>query len=324
MHQVVILCFHQALGSAITGMLDLFKLAGVTWERIHGLAPRARFAVELASIDGAACRCINGLSLPVHRSLAEVQDPDLVIVPTIGGPIEATLGNNRAVIDWLARRDLSRTVVAGNCTGTFLLAEAGLLDGRLATTHWGYSAQFAERYGQVDLQAERLITVDGAVLCAGGGVAWLDLGIYLVERFCGGEVARELAKAYVIDLGRHSQSAYSSLPARRYHQDQTVLAIQDWLDGQYATPIDIAALAAQFGLSHRSLIRRFVQATGETPLVYLQRLRVEAAKRALEGSLSTLEDITLAVGYEDASSFSRLFRRFTGMTPSGYRSRFGR
>lgn len=324
MYEVVIACFDQALASAITGVVDLFKLAGVTWERIHGQSPNPRFRVRLASFDGAPCHCINGLTLPVHTTLTESTQADLVVVPTIGGPIETVLALNRPLVDWLARLDLDRTTIAGNCTGSFLLAEAGLLDGRQATTHWGFSDAFSQRYPGVNLQAEQLITVDGPMLCAGGGVAWLDLGVYLIERFCGEDVARELAKAYVIDVGRRSQSPYSSLPARRYHQDATVLAIQDWLDAHYATPVDVAALAPRFGLSQRSLLRRFNRAVGETPLTYLQRLRVEAAKRLLEGGDQTQEQITLAVGYEDVSSFSRLFRRLTGMTPGTYRSRFGR
>ncbi|WP_375171452.1 GlxA family transcriptional regulator [Marinobacter sp.] len=326
MHTVSIIGFDGALASAITGIVDLFRLAGVTWARIHGEAPEPRFRTQLLTEDGGPCRCINGLTLMADGrwSAPALAQADIIVVPTIGAPIGDVLAQNRSLVQWLSEQASSGSLIASNCTGAFLLAEAGLLDGREATTHWGFSNQFRQRYPAVSCHPEKLITVDGALACAGGGMAWWDLGVYLVERFAGAETARQLAKAFVIDAGRTSQAPYSALQAKRYHSDGTVLELQDWLDRHFARPILLAELARQSGLSERSLLRRFKAATGDTPNTYLQLLRVEHVRHHLETSRRPIDEIINAVGYEDISSFSRLFRKHTGLAPGAYRSRFGR
>ncbi|SFM34293.1 GlxA family transcriptional regulator [Marinobacter zhejiangensis] len=328
MQVVTVIGFDGALASAITGVIDLFRLAGVTWARIHGESPTPYFQTRLLTRDGEPCRCINGLRLVADGAWQDL-DPgtldDLVIVPTIGAPIDQVLRNNPDLITWLSafvQADSGQVRVASNCTGAFLLAEAGLLDGRQATTHWGFSNQFRQRFPEVSLHPEQMVTVDGFVACSGGGVAWWDLGVYLVERFVGAEVARELAKAFVIDVGRNSQAPYSVLQTKRYHTDASILRLQDWLDQHYRDPVTLAALAEQAGLTERSLLRRFKLATGDSPTAYLQLLRVEEARRRLESSGASLETITREVGYEDVSSFSRLFRKHTGLAPGAYRARF--
>ena len=165
---------------------------------------------------------------------ADMAPADIVVVPTIGAPIAGVLAQNTGLVDWLARQQTSPRLLASNCTGAFLLAEAGLLDGREATTHWGFSNQFRQRYPKVACRPEKLITVDGDIACAGGGMAWWDLGVYLVERYAGPDVARQLAKAFVIDAGRTSQAPYSALQAKRYHTDTTVLELtHNWDTDSY-------------------------------------------------------------------------------------------
>ncbi len=331
MRTVSVIGFDGALASAITGIIDLFRLAGVTWARINDEMPEPKFTTRLLTRDGSPCRCINGLTILPDGAWNESQRCDdesgLVIIPTIGGPIDVVLAGNAELINWLSTfrsSEAGQVRVASNCTGAFMLAEAGLLDGRQATTHWGFSNQFRQRYPAVDLQPDKLVTVDGHVACAGGGMAWWDLGIYLVERYAGAQVARELAKAFVIDVGRTSQAPYSALQARRYHSDAAILRLQEWLDSHYSRPVTLQSLASLSGLTERSLIRRFKAATGESPTGYLQVLRIEAARQHLENSRVAVEDVTRLVGYEDVSSFSRLFRKHTGLAPGAYRSRFGR
>ena len=321
-HQVTILGFDQALATAIVGIMDLFRMAGVTWARIHEQPPQPHFRVSLATETGAPCRCVAGVTLDADCRWADIPPSDLLIVPTIGGPIEECLARTRGLHPWLAQWHREGRDLASNCTGAFVLAESGLLDGREATTHWGYSDLFRERYPQVELRPQQLITADGQLFCAGGGMAWLDLGIFLVERYCGADVARTLAKAFVIDAGRQNQNAYGTIQARRYHQDDTILAVQNWLDTHYPLGIRMDELAARFHLTPRTFKRRFRAATGEAPLEYLQKLRVEQSRKLLEQPRIPLEQVTQQVGYEDVSSFSRLFRRVTGMTPGDYRARF--
>ena len=322
LRQVTVIGFEQALATAITGIMDLFRMAGVTWARINEQPVEPHFQVTLATATGEPCHCVNGLTLQAHCSWAEAPAPDIVIIPTIGGDIERTLADNAALAPLLRDWHRQGTDVASNCTGAFFLADASLLDNRDATTHWGYCNLFRERYPDVRLLPHQLITSADTLFCAGGGMAWFDLGLFLVERHCGVETARTLAKAFVMDMGRNSQAAYASIHSRRYHQDQTVMLIQDWLEEHIAEPINLDALATRFHLTPRTFKRRFRDATGDRPLHYLQKLRVEAAKRLLEDPRQRLQQVTRAVGYEDASSFSRLFRTHTGMTPSTYRSRF--
>lgn len=331
MRTVSVIGFDGALASAITGVIDLFRLAGVTWARINDTPPEQQFTTQLLTEGGRPCRCINGITLMADGDWRDIptgnSQADLVIVPTIGAPIAQVLEANPGMIDWLGgfqEAPTGQVRLASNCTGAFLLAEAGLLDGRQATTHWGFSNQFRKRFPGVDLQPDKLITVDGHIACAGGGMAWWDLGVYLVERYAGAKVARELAKAFVIDAGRTSQSPYGALQARRYHSDAAILKLQDWLDVNHTRPVTLQALAAFAGLTERSLIRRFKAATGDTPTGYLQILRIEAARQHLENSRVAVEVVTRLVGYEDVSSFSRLFRKHTGLAPGIYRARFGR
>lgn len=324
MVRISILGFPGALASAITGMIDLFQLAGVSWARIQDEQPQQRFQVSLLTLDGEPCRCLNGVTLPAHGDLDTSEPGELILVPTIGGPILNTLAACQREIRWLADQARAGRVIASNCTGAFLLAEAGLLDGREATTHWGFSELLQQRYPAITCRPEQLVTVDGPIACAGGGMAWFDLGVFLVERYAGAQTARELAKAFVVDAGRRSQAPYTALQTRRYHQDSTILELQAWLDANHQDPIQSADLCRISGLSSRSLLRRFKAATGDTPRNYLQLLRIEAARELLETTAESVETITQRVGYDDVSSFTRLFKRLTGLPPSDYRSRFGR
>ncbi|MFE8070923.1 helix-turn-helix domain-containing protein [Marinobacteraceae bacterium S3BR75-40.1] len=322
MHTVAILGFEGALATAVTGVMDLFRLAGVTWARIANEPIERHFDVRLLTRDGAPCHCINGVTLQSHGHWEALEEAHIVIVPTIGGPIDQVLADNRDLLPVLHRYAEHGADIASNCTGAFLLAEAGLLDGRTATTHWGFADAFRSRFPNVDLKAERLIAADPPVFCAGGGMAWLDLGVYLVERYCGSDTARELGKAFVIETGRTSQAAFHGLPRRSLHQDPVIHAVEAHMAAHFGDRINLDQLAETFHLSPRTFKRRFSHAVGETPLNYLRQVRIDAAKRLLENPGMTLDNVTVAVGYEDVSSFSRLFKRVTGLTPGEYRQRF--
>lgn len=323
-HTVTILGFAQAYASAITGVLDLFALAGVSWDRLHGNQARRHFRTQLASLRGEPVRCINHITLDSHLPIESVTKTDLLLIPTIGGPIESVLADNQALLPHIRRLYAAGSDVASNCSGAFFLAEAGLLDGRPATTHWGYADKFRDRYPAVNLQAEKLITEQDRIACSGGGMAWFDLSLSLIERYCGHDVAIRTAKTHLLDLSRNTQAAYAQLRPRKYHQDPAILAVQDAMERRYAECLRMEQLAKEQHLSSRTLIRRFRLATGQTPLQYLQDLRIEAAKHHLESSAEPIERIIQKVGYEDQSSFTRLFRQATGLTPSQYRRRFSR
>ncbi|QEY59054.1 GlxA family transcriptional regulator [Pseudomonas sp. C27(2019)] len=324
MLNIVILGFDSALASAITGVMDLFALAGVTWNRVQGETVGRHFNVRLASPCGEPIRCINGIQIAAQLSYAQIEQVDAIIVPTIGGPIDEVLAQNPELLALLQHANREGWTIAGNCTGNFLLAEAGILNGRRATTHWGFKERFAQRYPAVKLTADQLITRDAHIYCAGGGLAWFDLGLHMIERYVGFEVALQTAKAFVIDYRRDSQLSYSLMRLAKPHKDELVKQVQAWLQEHYAQEFTLDALAERFNVSKRTLIRRFNGALGSPPNAYLQSLRIEAAQKLLEESELTVDRVMSQVGYEDTSSFRRLFRSKTGITPSEYRRRFSR
>lgn len=324
MKHVTIIGFDYAYASAITGMSDLLSSVGVTWNYIQGKPSDKKFDVCIATLDGKNVKCANGITIAAHHNITEIMKTDLLIIPTIAGDIAQTLDINREVLPWLVKMHEQGADIVSNCTGAFLLAESGLLNHKKATTHWGFVKEFKKRYPLVDLQADQMITTDGSIFCSGGGMAWFDMALYLIERYCGYDIAKASSKSYVIDMGRGSQAAYSSIPGKRYHQDERILALQDWLDHHFHESLSVQNLAEYAKLSERTLKRRFKAATGETPIQYIQHLRIEAAKKRLESSKESVEKITYLVGYENFASFIRLFKRFTNMTPSAYRARFAR
>lgn len=322
MHTVTILGFEQAYASAITGALDLFALAGVTWQRMQGEDPQQNFKVQLASEGKRDIECINQLTLKSQIAIEDVLHTDILIVPTIGGIPEDVLINNRNLLPFIRYFHEKGADIASNCSGAFLLAESGILKNKQATTHWGYADKFESRYPNVKLLPNQLITQDGNIYCSGGGMAWFDLALLLIERYCGHDVASNTAKAHVLDLSRGNQAAYAQLRSKKYHQDDDILAVQEWLEQYYFQAINLEQLATKVNLTTRTLLRRFKKATGQTPFAYLQSIRVEAAKKRLETQNESLESITNAVGYEDLSSFTRLFKSITGLSPSQYRKKF--
>jgi transcriptional regulator GlxA family with amidase domain len=213
--------------------------------------------------------------------------------------------------------------IAAVCSGVGLVAAAGLLDGKRATTHWSLSNRFREKYPRVQWMPELMVTEDRGFYCGGGVNASLDLSLYLVERFCGHDVAMQSAKALLIEMPRAWQAGFSIVPLKTEHSDATISVAQEWLHKNFRQTFSLEAPAERVGMSLRNFVRRFKQATGDSPLIYLQKIRVAAAKRLLEGDHRTMQEISDAVGYQDAVFFRKIFQRHTGVSPSAYRRKFG-
>tara|TARA_R110000744_G_scaffold80307_8_gene157677 strand:- start:12230 stop:13204 length:975 start_codon:yes stop_codon:yes gene_type:complete len=323
-YKVTILGFDQAYASAITGVLDIFGLAGITWQRMQGLPIKPLFDVQIASLNQRHVKCINQLELNAHVSIESVDKTDLLLIPTIGGdPIEV-LKNNVELLAHIRKHYSLGADIASNCSGAFFLAQAGILDKRMATTHWGYADLFRQLYPNVNLHIDRMITEQDNIFCSGGGMAWFDLALLLIERYAGHDIATTTAKAHVIDLSRGDQSAYASLRTKKYHQDVEILAVQHWLEEHFAQKVVVDTLCEKVNLTSRTFVRRFKRATEQSPLAYLQGVRVEAAKKHLEASTHSVERIVNLVGYDDLSSFTRLFKKHTGLSPSQYGKKFRR
>lgn len=323
-YKVTIVGFDGALASAITGAMDIFSFAGVSWQRFNHLPPEKRFTVSLASLNQRPVECINRLTLNAHEAIEDIVDTDILLIPTIGGSIHKVLEQQRALLPHLLRIRQTGCDVASNCSGAFLLAKAGLLNGHAATTHWGYASLFAKMFPSVDLRINQMITQAGRLYCAGGGVAFHNLCLLLIERYCGRDVANQVAKAHVIDTHRSNQSGFTNLRLLKQHQQPQIIKVQEFIEDNYHLSLKVSELADMVNTTTRTLNRQFQQWVNMRPIEYIQTIRVEQAKRLLESGHKHIQTLALNVGYEDAASFAKLFKKSTGFTPAQYKTKFHR
>lgn len=321
MYKVALLAVQNCMYSSITGPYDVFSVATGQAEGLADLTPGPLFQPVIVGPEGREIRAFNGMGIPLGATFAEPEVYDIVFVPVIFGDLSAILAD-RKTIEWLKQQGEAGACLCSACAGSFLIAETGRLNGKTATTHWNLAASFADRFPMVTLKRERMLVDAGDCITAGGVSAYLDLSLYLTARFGSAELAALLSKMLLIDPARRLQSPYQSSAFSKGHGDEPILMVQEWLEedlGQRGTTRDWAARAR---LGERTFMRRFKKATGDSPLEYLQRLRVEAARKLLETTAGSIEEITVQAGYEDISSFRKLFKRHTGLSPSAYRKRF--
>ncbi|MCG6873399.1 MAG: GlxA family transcriptional regulator [Gammaproteobacteria bacterium] len=312
------------LPSPVVGPYEVFSSAGVLWNQLRGEKSEAPFEVITASVDGRPVRFAGGITVTPDKALGAIRKTDLVFVPTIGLELQKVLARNQAMLGFLRRQAARDTLIAGVCTGVSLLAEAGLLDGREATTHWALADEYRQRYPAVRWKPERFITASDNFYCGGGVYAALDLCLFLVERLAGYQVAKQTGSALLIDPPRTWQSSFSAPLLNQQHQDDKIRRAQDYLQENFTSGIGMDGVAQKVGMSTRNFTRRFRQATGETPLNYLHKLRINCAKQLLETDFKSVQEICYQVGYEDVPFFRQVFRRSTGLSPTDYRQRFGR
>jgi len=323
MRRIDILLPDRFFAGGVAGTVDLFDTAN----RLNG-GDRPLFAWRLLTVDGTPARAGNGMQFAADGSFRDAGDADLVFVPgvTYGDlpGFERRLAAESELLELLRDRHAGGQLIAGNCTGVALLAQSGILDGHSATICWWLSAWFRRRYPTIRLETNAIIAENERLICSGATTSYLNLGLRLIERLAGPDLALACARLMLVDTQRLSQAPYATLQQYVGHNDPMVTRAQDWLQANLAQPFSLAALAAAAGSSERTLIRRFRQALGETPLGYLQQMRLYTARRLLEISALGLEQIVGRIGYEDVSTFRRLFKRELGCSPGEYRRRFAR
>ena len=324
MINVTILYCPDGSVSSSVAPLEVFYAAGTRWNLCVSAAPEPRFSITTVSVDGQPVIGGAGVRIIPDCALCEVEHTDLVLIPAGGTDVDVMLEKNAAAIPWIRSLYAEGALVAGVCTGVAILAQAGLLDGRRATTHWAVADYFRQRFPKVDWQPQLCVTEDCGVLCGGGVYASIDLALYIVEKLCGRDIAMGCAKSLVVQMPRTYQTSFAILPFGRDHGDALIRSSEDWLHNHFPDDIDLDQLSEDLALSPRTFLRRFKAATGKTPLAYLQRLRTEAAKRMLEEDRMTIQEVGLAVGYEDVAFFRDLFKRHAGLAPGAYRERYGR
>jgi transcriptional regulator GlxA family with amidase domain len=320
MNTVALLAVQNCMYSSITGPFDLFSVAASESRRLSGIAGPLFQPIVVAPAN-REITAFNGMPVQAGAFFSDERVYDIVVVPVIFGDLEPLL-TDRETIDWLTRQGRRGACLCSVCAGAFLLAQTGLLKGRKATTHWNLADSFARRFPEVILKREKMLIDEGDCITAGGVSAYLDLSLYLIARFGSLELAALLSRILLIDPTRHLQSPYQTCSFNKSHGDAEILAIQKWLEDNFAEPITLHVLAGRVAMGERTFMRRFKKATGDTPLEYLQQLRIEAARKLLETTFESIDGITRKSGYEDISSFRKLFKKYTGLSPSAYRRKF--
>jgi transcriptional regulator GlxA family with amidase domain len=302
--------------------MDALNKADLAAALLAGQPADRMFDVRLAGLGPGSVRCQDGVSLHPAITAADVATPDLVLVPGLDDDLAASLSENRRWVPWLRMWHAAGSRIASSCTGAFLVADAGLLDGRTATTHWMFAAELRRRYPAV-IVTDRMIVDTGDVITSGGATSFLNLVMYLVERFAGHERANLAARVLLVDGHRPSQRPYIALDPGRSHGDLIVHQVQEHIDLHLDGALRAAELASRFGVSERTLSRRFTAATGRGPQAYLQHARIRHAMRLLETASDPVDQIRRLVGYNDAAAFRRVFKEATGLSPSSYRDAYG-
>ena len=317
----------EVSAAIVLSLHEVFAYVGVAWEALTGDKYETRSMVpRIVGRTTEPMRTSIGAILVPDHTFLEMHRSDVVIVGDLFlddglGPV----GRWDEEVAWIRDQYNRGAIVCSVCTGSMMLAEAGLLDDVDATTHWSATQTFADCYPRVVLQPERLLVPGGQghrIVTSGGSASWTELALYLVARFCGEAEARRIAKIFLFGDLSHGQMPFAAMVRPKQHDDEVIADSQQWIADNYAVTNPVSRMASRSSLSERTFKRRFSKCTGYTPLDYVQSLRIEEAKHMLETTDESIDDIASQVGYEDPNSFRRLFKRTTSITPNQYRLRF--
>jgi transcriptional regulator GlxA family with amidase domain len=269
---------------------------------------------------------LTGGQFSVHTDalLEDVSKTDLVIIPAIGGDLEATIKKNRHYLPWIVEQHKKGAEVASLCVGAFLLAATGLLDGKECSSHWIMAEQFRNLFPKVRLVDGRIVTEQQGLYSSGGATSYWSLLLHLVEKYAGREMAIMASKVYALEIDRKSQSPFIMFNGQKRHEDEPIKQAQEFIESNLAEKILVEELAGKFAIGRRHFERRFKSATNNTPMEYIQRVKIEAAKKQLETSSKNISEVMYEVGYSDSKAFRIVFRKYTGLSPAAYRSKYNK
>lgn len=321
---VSLLAFPDAVVSTLAGIFDVMNLVALL-----GTVPKgspAGFDIEIVGEVLGPVELASGMPINVQRAISTIETSDIVIVPSV--LLQQTgweKGRYPELVEWLQRMHERGAIICSACSGVFLLGETGLFDGRDATVHFGYAREFQAAYPVITVHPERVLVISGVreeLVSSGASMSWHDLVLYLIARFLGAAVAQQIARQFALQWHQDGLTPYIVFEGRADHGNAEILSAQRWLSGHFSVANPVEEMIKQSRLAERTFKRHFIEATGLAPMVYVQRLRIEDAKRRLERTDASTEEISWRVGYEDAAFFRRLFKRNTGLTPAAYRKRF--
>jgi transcriptional regulator GlxA family with amidase domain len=322
--RVSLVALPDAVISTLAGIFDVMN--GAALMGLFGGEASAPFRVEIVGEERGPLRLASGLPIEVQRSVSEVSATDIVIVPSVLLSSDGwRTGRYPKLAGWLSRMHQRGAILCSACSGIFLLAETGLFDERDATVHFAYARAFSELFPSITIHPERVLVISGRredLVSSGASSTWHDLVLYLIARHAGATTAQAVARSFALQWHHDGLAPYIVFEGKDDHGDGEILGAQHWLSKHFAVASPIDEVVKRSKLAARTFKRRFVSATGITPIAYVQRLRIEEAKRRLERTDVPVDEISWRVGYEDSAFFRRLFKRVTGMAPGAYRKRF--
>lgn len=323
-YSVAVVVVDHAMAVTISGALDMFQTANAIARALHP-GERSIFEYRVVSELGQPITTFNGYPQAVDCSWNTLESADIIFLPGVGiideKPLQKLMTANQSLKKWLQRMSAKNSLILSNCSGSLFLAEAGLLDGKAATTAWPLSQYFARHYPEVDLKPDALLTESDNLICSGSAMSYQELILYTIKRTAGEQLAKLCSRYLLIDGSRRSQASYRVL-IQVEGKDPLIDKVTSIIRKRYREEISVTELAKSLNISNRTLIRKFKLNTGENPKRYIQQHRIEVAKELLETTSLSLDKIVWQVGYSDSSSFRRLFKRYTGLTPGDYRKRF--
>jgi transcriptional regulator GlxA family with amidase domain len=320
-HVTIIVHHAQTNLSTIVGIQEVFSKASQYWRKRGNKEPlRIELAGTVKEVDFA-----NGLfSVRPQCNISSIKKTDLIIIPAVSSTFNETDKTNIYLVDWIKKRYEEGAEIASICSGAFLLASTGLLDGKNCSTHWALADQFKTKFPNVHLQADKLITDEHRIYTNGGAYSFLNLLIYLIEKFYDRQTAIYCAKIFQVEIDRTSQSPFTIFTGQKSHGDEIIVKAQNFIESMITRKVSAEDLASKFAVGRRNFDRRFVKATGNTPLEYAQRVKIEAAKKLFENSKKGISEVMYSVGYSDTKAFREVFRKITGMAPLEYRNRYNK
>ncbi|TCD02584.1 GlxA family transcriptional regulator [Pedobacter psychroterrae] len=321
MKHISILVPKGAILGSLEGSRQLFSQVNEFF-KMKGLPPI--FKVQLIGLDKETPVSGGLFTVNTDFLIADIEQTDLIIIPAIDGEITGAIENNRDFIPWIIKQREGGAEIASLCLGAFLLASTGLVNGKKCATHWLAENDFRKMFPEVSLVTEKIITDEQGIYSSGGAFSYLNLILYLIEKYAGREIAILSAKVFAIELNRENQLSFTIFQGQKEHEDEPVKKVQEFIENNFHEKITIDQLASMLALGRRNLERRFKKATSNTIVEYIQRVKMEAAKISLESSRENVNEVMYKVGYTDNKAFRTTFKRITGLSPIQYRSKYNR
>jgi len=307
--------------SCIEGSLKAFTTAN-EFLAMRGREPMFKVQLVGSSMEG---RVYDGFFRVTPDATTNViQKSDLVIIPAVNGNMDEVIRVNKTLVDWVRAQHGKGAEVASLCVGAFILAATGLVDGKKCSTHWFAQNDFKKMFPMVNLVGDRIITDDQGIYSSGGANSFWNLLIYLVEKYTDREIAVMLAKYYQIEIDRFNQSAFTMFHGQKSHDDEPIRKAQEFIESNFQDKLSVEQLADLFALGRRSLERRFKKATNNTVVEYIQRVKIEAAKKSFETTRKNVSEVMYDVGYTDTKAFRTTFKKIAGLSPVEYRNRYNK